>query len=256
MRCWDLSRLGRAARHLPIALAIACTAAPALGQSTVQLGRESGGEYSVTVMSWWEIPFRSVVRQRYDFSCGSAALATMLTYHYGREVPEQLAFRKMWEIGDRERIRKVGFSMFEMKEFLESLGYRAAGFRLTTDQLARLRRPTVVLLDLNGYKHFVVVKGVEAGRFLVGDPARGLSTYSAEDFGRVWNGIALAVLDSPTTPSPRFNLASDWGPWSQAPLEDGHEGIRVAIGDLTTYLPPDYQISPQILLDVRIGTVR
>ena len=44
-------------------------------------------------------------------------------------------------------------------------------------------------------------------------------------------------------------------PWSQAPLED--EGaLRVSISDLTTNLPPQYQLTPQILLDVRVGTVK
>ena len=54
---------------------------------------------------------------------------------------------------------------------------------------------------------------------------------------------------------PSFNLAGDWGPWSQAPLEK--EGsLQVSVGDLTTNLPPQYQLTPQILLDVRVGTVK
>ena len=54
---------------------------------------------------------------------------------------------------------------------------------------------------------------------------------------------------------PSFNLAGDWGPWSQAPLEkDG--SLHVSAGDLTNHLPPQYQLSPQVLLDVRVGTVK
>src|SRR3546814_13412897 len=66
-------------------------------------------------LTWWDIPFRSVIRQRYDFSCGSAALATLLTYHYGAPTSEAMPFRAMWEKGDREAIRKVGFSMLDMR---------------------------------------------------------------------------------------------------------------------------------------------
>ena len=40
-------------------------------KAEVRLGREfAGGDFSIGVMTWWDIPFRSVVRQRYDFSCG------------------------------------------------------------------------------------------------------------------------------------------------------------------------------------------
>lgn len=217
-------------------------------------GPETGGNYSVQVMSWWDIPFRSVVRQRYDFSCGSAAIATLLTYHYGVATSETTPFRAMWEKGDRDAIRKVGFSMLDMKNYLASRGYRAEGFRLTIDQLKQVRRPSIVLLDLKGFKHFVVIKGIRGDRVLTGDSVLGLNEYSLGDFEKHWNGIALAIVDG-AKQRPTFNLAGDWGPWSRAPLE-GDGSLRVSAGDLTTNLPPQYQLTPQILLDVRVGTVR
>ena len=63
--------LGRAIR-IAIAAALLGSAAPAMAE--VRLSGEAGGNYRVQVMSWWDIPFRSVVRQQYDFSCGSAAV--------------------------------------------------------------------------------------------------------------------------------------------------------------------------------------
>ena len=56
----------------------------------------------VSVVSYRDIPFRTVVRQRYDFSCGSAALATLLRYHYDREVGEEQIFRAMYAAGDQD----------------------------------------------------------------------------------------------------------------------------------------------------------
>lgn len=240
---------------LGIALcAIAATAVPA--RAEVQLSRETGGDFSVKVMSWWEIPFRTVVRQRYDFSCGSAAVATLLTHHYGRKTDEMAAFKAMWATGDQELIRKVGFSMFDMKNYLTSLGYRTEGFKLSVDKLKTIKRPVIVLIDLKGFKHFVVVKGVIGDRILTGDSALGLTQYSVEDFGKMWNGIALVIVDAPDGKPPRYNLAGDWGPWSRAPLEAGHESLAVHVNDLTMHLPPDYQITPSILLQVRVGTVK
>ena len=243
----------RSSRLLGIAAATLAVVASIPADAQVRLVNEAGGNYEVYVMSWWEIPFRSVVRQQYDFSCGSAAISTLLTYHFGRPTSERESFAAMWEQGDQETIRKVGFSMFEMKTYAESLGYRAEGYRLPLAKLARLSRPSIVLVDLKGFKHFVVVKGVRGDRILVGDPMLGLSEYSLADFAKIWNGIAL-VVDAPGDRKPKFNLAGDWGPWSKAPLEG--DAIRVVADDLTTYLPPSYQLTPQILLDVRVGTVR
>ena len=109
-----------------------------------------------------------------------------------------------------------------------------------------------MLLDLNGFKHFVVVKGVRNGRVLVGDSMLGLNEYSLKDFTAVWNGIALAIVSKNETHL--FNLANDWGPWSKAPMEDG--ALHVAADNFATHMPPSYQLTPQILLDVNVGTIQ
>jgi uncharacterized protein len=238
------------------AVALILAVQSASTQAEVQLNRESGGDFSVSVMTWWEIPFRTVVRQRYDFSCGSAAVATILTHHYGRPTGEQEPFKAMWAKGDKELIRKVGFSMFDMKNYLTDLGYTTEGFRIKADELHKVKRPMIVLLNLNGFKHFVVIKGVNKDRILTGDSVLGLTQYSLQDFEKMWNGIALAVVKTPTGQNGRYNLAGDWGPWSQAPLEEGNDALAVSIGDLTSHLPPEYQLTPTILLDVRVGTVK
>ncbi|MDG5488814.1 C39 family peptidase [Sphingomonas sp. BGYR3] len=245
--------------HLPslglarAALIALCALSAAEAHGQVRLGPEQGGNYTVRVMSWWEIPFRTVTRQGYDFSCGSAAISTLLSYHYGRPVSERESFAAMWRTGDRDAIRKHGFSLLDMRTYLTSIGYRAEGFMLTMDQLRQVRRPTIVLLDLNGFKHFVVIKGMRGNKVLTGDPMLGLTQYPASTFAKHWNGIALAILATPDRRRPTFDLASDWGPWSQAPMDD-QGAMLTSVGDLTSFLPPDYQISPQILLDVRVGT--
>ena len=231
---------------------IACTlatSAPQAASAQIRIASSGNSAFTVKVMTWWEIPFRSVVRQRYDFSCGSAALATLLTYHYGRPTNETMTFSAMWDRGDQESIRKSGFSMLDMRNYLNGIGLRADGFRFDTDDLRKVRRPGIALLNLKGYKHFVVIKGVTDNEVLVGDPMLGLKSYPMDEFARYWNGIFLAIIEAPDKRRPVFNLASDWGPWSRAPI-DSHRG-NDSIERLTSFLPPTYQISPQILIDVR-----
>ena len=56
----------------------------------------------------------------------------------------------MWDLGDKETIKKVGFSMLDMRNYLQSLGYRAEGFKIKPEQLIEIKRPVIVLLISTG----------------------------------------------------------------------------------------------------------
>jgi predicted double-glycine peptidase len=218
---------------------LALSASPADAQ--VRLHGEGGGTFTVSVMSWRDIPFRTVVRQQYDYSCGSAAVATLLHYHYGVPMNETEVFESMFAVGDQARIREVGFSMLDMKRFMESQGFQADGLRLSLDRLAALNLPAIVLITHDDYRHFVVVKGVEGDRVLVGDPTFGLQTYTRAEFEAVWNGIVLAVRRAPEgVDAPVFNEEDEWTPWAVAPL--GEVRAPMSPSDLLRELPEIYQI--------------
>lgn len=225
------------------ALALACATLATPAHAEVRFHGEAGGSYAVQVMSWRDIPFRSVVRQQYDYSCGSAALATLLHYQYGVPIGETEVFRAMYAVGDQARIRQVGFSMLDMKHYLESRGFQADGLRLSLDRLASLNLPAIALVTHGTYRHFVVIKGVRDGRVLVGDPALGLQTYARADFEAIWNGVALAIRRAPDgTAPPVFNRDDDWRPWAVAPVGDAQEPTSPT--DLLREMPELYQIAP------------
>jgi predicted double-glycine peptidase len=141
-----------------------------------------------------DLRYRDLLHQRYDFSCGSAALASLLHYGYGLEVNEPELIKKMMIGVDPNEVVRNGFSMLDMKRYVESIGLRAHGFRIDADALYRLQMPVIALLDLKGYRHFVVVKGAAGGRVFVADPALGHRVMQEADFVRGWNGIVLAVV--------------------------------------------------------------
>jgi len=204
---------------------------------------QGGAAYSVQVVSYRDIPFRTVVRQEYDYSCGSAALATLLRYHYGRDVQERDVFVSMYENGDREAIQRVGFSLLDMKRYLETHGFQSDGFRMSLTALEEARAPAIVVINQQGYRHFVVLKGVSGGRVLVGDPALGLKTYGEAEFAAMWNGIAFMIRDS----ADRFNVADEWRPFATAPMDRALPTDSLAA--MTRELPPLYQITTTFSLD-------
>ena len=210
--------------------------------ATAQVALVDGGDsYFVSVRSIREIPFRTVVRQQYDYSCGSAALATLLAHHYGKSVGEAQIFRSMYRTGDQEKIRKVGFSLLDMKKYLEDQGYKADGYKVSLAQLAKSRSPAITVVQIGSYKHFVVIKGVRDGKVLVGDPALGLKTYTTEEFGKMWNGIAFMIRGVPPQ-QVAYNREDEWRPWSTAPLDERLGDKSLAAFD--RQLRPLYQIAP------------
>jgi predicted double-glycine peptidase len=182
-----------------------------------------GASYRIKVQSLLERKFGTVVRQQYDFSCGSAALATLLTHHYGRPITETDAFRAMWEVGDQDRIRQLGFSLLEMKGYLENIGLRADGFRLSVDRIAEIGVPGIALIEVNGYRHFVVVKGVTGRRVLLGDPSKGLLTKSRREFEKVWDGTILYIRSEVAMGKDNFNSVADWRLIPGAPFDRAND---------------------------------
>lgn len=186
-----------------------------------------GGAYRIGLTSLKEARFKTTIAQKYDFSCGSAATATLLTFQYGYPVDEQQVFVRMYAHGDQDKIRKQGFSLLDMRRYLGSIGFEADGFELPLEKLTEQGLPAIVLLNDRGYRHFVVVKGLRNGRVLLGDPARGTRAMSRARFQALWdNGILFVVHNR--RDSARFNDPRDWRTAPPAPLEMGiqRDGLR------------------------------
>ena len=206
---------------LAVALAIPVQA------SEISVRVPHGGNYNLGLTSLKEARFKTTVPQHFDFSCGSAATATLLTYQYGLPVNEEQVFVKMYAHGDQAKIRKEGFSLLDMRRYLQSKGFEADGFELPIEKLAEEGIPAIVLLNDRGYRHFVVVKGLRNGRVLLGDPARGTRAMPVARFHELWDNGVLFVIHNRRDMA-RFNHPRDWSTAPPAPLDMGiqREGLR------------------------------
>ena len=219
---------------LALAMLLGSTAA-----SAAEMSLPSGMRVGMPVKSMKDLRFQATLRQQYDFSCGSAALATLLTHHYGVPTSEQDAFKYMFLSGDQDKIRREGFSLLDMQRFLKSRGYTADGFQLPLDKLIEAKLPAIVLISDKGYHHFVVVKGAEDGRILLGDPSRGTRTIPRERFEEMWaNRILFVIHQGPNKPS--FNQAADWRVAPRAPLGNGIGPVIDTTYSLPKFGPGDF----------------
>lgn len=220
-----------------IIAAAAATCIPAQADTLELAG--IGGRYAVHVTSLKEARFKATTRQQYDFSCGSAAVATLLSHHYGYPVTEQSVFEEMFARGDQAKIRQEGFSLLDMKAYLNAHQFQADGFELPLAKLLEAGLPAIVLISDNGYHHFVVVKGMRDGRILIGDPSSGTRAVSRADFESVWVNKLLFVIHNKQAQA-KFNDEADWLVAPKAPLTAGVSLDSLANVTLSKFGPGDY----------------
>src|SRR5680860_345384 len=142
-----------------------------------------------------EQKFRNIVRQAYDYSCGSAALTTVLNFYLGRTLSERQVMEGLLHYGESERIvSRRAFSMLDMKRLVTALGYPSGGFRATIDDLIDLDHPAIVPIHHAGFKHFVVLRTIRDGRVYMADPAVGNLSFTLAQFEEIWDDNVLFIV--------------------------------------------------------------
>lgn len=145
-----------------------------------------------------ELKFKNITQQVYDYSCGSAALVTVLKSHFGLAVTEQQTMEGMLRYGESEKIvARRGFSLLDMKRFVGALGLEGNGFRGELSDLRKLTEPAIVPIDFEDFKHFVVFRGISDGRVYLADPALGHLVVSEAEFAAMWDRNTLFLIRGP-----------------------------------------------------------
>lgn len=143
-----------------------------------------------------EQQFRGIVKQAYDYSCGSAALTTLLNGYVGQKLSEQQTMNGLLKYGEYDRIvERRSFSLLDMKRFVTALGYNSGGFKAQFSDLVKLDKPAIVPIAYAGFKHFVVFKTYKDGRVFVADPALGNLSFIAEHFEEIWDNNTVFIVE-------------------------------------------------------------
>ncbi len=142
----------------------------------------------------WKQAFRDkdVIKQSLDYSCGAAALATLIHHYYLKDTSEQEIMELMGKGNER-----TTFS--ELQEVLPKLGFKSAGFEVEWRALVALKTPVIVYINHFDEGHFAVLRGIDDTHVWLADPSQGNRIYRKEDFLKLWRqseekGFFLAVL--------------------------------------------------------------
>lgn len=166
-------------------------------------------EPNVTVSPDSVVKYHGIVRQAYDYSCGSAALTTLLNGYLGRQFQERQIMEGLLRFGETEKIvERRGFSMLDMKRLVTALGHPSGGFRATLKDILVLDHPAIVPIGYAGFRHFVVVKGYRDGRIFVADPALGNLSFTIDRFEEVWlDNVLFIVFPNGFEPKTELEIA-------------------------------------------------
>ncbi len=167
------------------------------------------------VESFSALKYSVTVRQKFDFSCGGATVATLLTYHLGRETTEVQVLDKLrtrFPGQDWKAIQEKGFSAADLIWVANQFGLEAQAARIAAPDLADLDGPVIVHVNAGTFEHFTVLRTRRYGRTFLSDPVEGAIALSNAEFDAKYTGVALAIWVKGQTP-PRNTKLGGPGPW-------------------------------------------
>lgn len=182
------------------------------------------------VRSWKQIREQNIVMQQHDYSCGAAALATLVRYYWGDPLTEKIVLvailSKMKEEDVKDRMEN-GLSITDLRKAAEELGYFAELGSGTMAQMKEAKAPAIVRIIDDEFEHFVVFRGVVGDRVLLADPIRGNLRMPVSKFMCQWleqgtrEGVILIVAKEDVEELPE-----------NAPLSIRHSPHKLAVPEL------------------------
>jgi ATP-binding cassette subfamily B protein len=131
------------------------------------------------------------VRQHDITDCGAASLATI-----ARHYKLKLTISEIREVAGTD---KVGTSAYGMVKAAETLGFYAKAVKGDKTAFATdFALPAIALVVHNSsLMHYIVIHKKTKDKLIVADPARGMVTYTLEQFFNIWLGVLVLIVPSP-----------------------------------------------------------
>jgi len=155
-----------------------------------------------TVRSYRELRYEGVIGQTDWYTCGPAAVATLLTHYYGIPTTEtealELAEGFMEKMG-LEPGPERGINALALKRTLEAKGIPTKGYRVKPEDLQDYFTQgglPVIVHPTKPQKHFVVAVGMVGDEIVLADPSWGRSIipFTALVNERGYSGVVLVPI--------------------------------------------------------------
>lgn len=187
---------------------------------------------------------KTFIHQQDYSDCGIACLASVIKFFGGTSQFENL---RDWSGTNKQGTTLLGLYQASHKNHL-----KADVFQAETEELLELSSPVILHLDLeNGLQHYVVFYGHQNGKFIIGDPGKGIEYYSRTDLEKRWQSKTLLKV----LPTDDFEKKSETNNnqkiWLQKLVNDDIQilGVSIFLGVLIAGLSLAVSVFNQKLID-------
>jgi len=156
-------------------------ASPVPAQAEVHLNLPSATG-SLPIKTWKQLRDADLEKQDLDYSCGSAATATILRSFYGRDIYEKDILDEVMLVGDDGTA-----SFSDLQQAVKKFGFKAIGISANFEKLKTIKIPAIVYLRYRDKDHFSVIRGInDQGVVWLGDPSWGNRKFTEHQFRDMW----------------------------------------------------------------------
>ncbi len=159
--------------------------------------RDKESKFREYMRSWLDLKRDKIVMQERDYSCGAAALATLIRYHWEEPVTETQIIKAVDKMLTPEEMQdriKKGLSITDLRRVAVKLGYLSTIGKVKFEKLEESKIPVVVGIVVNGFDHFVVFRGTDDRFVYLSDPARGHVREPIAEFKKQWQKNAILIV--------------------------------------------------------------
>lgn len=184
------------------------------------------------------------VLQHDQSDCGVACLLSIIQYYEGSNSLETLR-----ELSGTTR---QGTTLLGLYQAANKLGFTAQGNAADIPALIAHKEPLILHVLIEGQlEHYVVCYGYQDGKFLIGDPAKGVSEYTEEELEQIWKSKTCLSL-SPNESFIKIEVEkNDKRKWFLKLLQEDYRFISfsVFLGAIIAVLGMAMAIFSQKLID-------
>ncbi len=132
--------------------------------------------------------------QQHDQSdCGVACLLSLIQYYGGSNSLEKLR--------ELSGTTKQGTTLLGLYQTANKIGFTAQGNEADIQAVIDHKEPLILHVVIEErLQHYVVCYGYENNKFIIGDPAKGITTYAKEELETIWKSKTCLTL----TPNENF----------------------------------------------------
>jgi len=131
---------------------------------------------------------KTFVLQHDQSDCGVACLSSLINYYGGNEVLEKL--RRL------SGTTRQGTTLLGLYQAANQLGFSAEGNEADIKTLMEHPSPVILHTTIKErLQHYIICYGYDNGKFIIGDPAKGIITYTPEELKKLWKSKKCLTLN-------------------------------------------------------------